>query len=258
MKVLTLGIFTLFIINSLAQDLYNYLEKRGVEAIREGDFLTAQEYLDTAIVLFPDSSELYFHRGGNYFLEDSILKAKSDFEIFIEKKPDDPKVRKFYGFVLHSIGDTSNARNNYESYLKYNSLDIEVIQNLAKLDWLQNKKDLSKKRMEFVFKLKPKDNYSARVFAHFLEENQAFTEAEKYYTKAIEIDSLDADGYLDRSKYYFNQKEKKKCCIDLKTVVEMGKYEAIKIYNDLKCIEVLGKEKGRIPPPPEGIIIEDE
>lgn len=147
------------------------MEKREIKAIKEKGFITAKEYLDTSIILYPDSAELYYHRGKNNLYTDCFIKAKNNFDIYASIKPNELKV---YGFVHHALRDTAKKISYYVNYLEHNPFDVEFLFNLVIFNWVKNKKKTCEEYLKKIFILKLNDNYFARAFRMFLKVNNDF------------------------------------------------------------------------------------
>lgn len=251
MKLLFLTLLSVVYFTSYSQNLYEYLDRRAQEEIKAGHFHSANEYIDTAIALYPDSALFYYHRGGNYFFVDSLEKAKLNFEIYLDNGPLLMDVYKYYGFTLHGLGELEQAKTNYKKYLNYDSLDVDVIMNLSMIDWKHGDREASKRRIDEYVSSSRQNAIICVGFASFLASENEGELAEHYLTKAVDRMPESPEYLIYRSRFYFETEQKEKSCYDLKKAFELGSYEAGNLFAKLKCFTLIDEDIDRGPPPPQ-------
>src|SRR3989338_1585898 len=102
-KVLFICLIVLFQMRfeAIGQNLYEYYLVKGSSKIVSMDYEGARFYLTKGVERYPDSADVWYHRGGaNYFLLD-FEAALVDFNKTLELDPDNDEVYKWRGMIYH-------------------------------------------------------------------------------------------------------------------------------------------------------------
>jgi tetratricopeptide (TPR) repeat protein len=129
--ILVISGFVAFHVPSFPQNPSGYL-RSGQNYLRNGQFVEALKSLNTAILEFPATSELYYLRGFAKYSLDDYLGAEIDYTKSIDLFPFDANVLLNRAEVRSQQGNLSGALEDLLSARSLDSTNPEIFFSLAK------------------------------------------------------------------------------------------------------------------------------
>jgi tetratricopeptide (TPR) repeat protein len=129
--VLFISGFVAFHVPSFPQNPSGYL-RSGQNYLRNGQFVEALKSLNTAILEFPATSELYYLRGFAKYSLDDYLGAEVDYTKSLDLFPFEPNVLLNRAEVRSQQGNLSGALEDLLSARSLDSTNPEIFFSLAK------------------------------------------------------------------------------------------------------------------------------
>lgn len=204
------------------QNLYEYYLIKGSSKIVSMDYEGARFYLTKGVDRYPDSADVWYHRGGaNYFLLD-FDAALIDFNKTLELDPSNEEVYKWRGMIYHQQLNYEAAENDYVSFLKYNPEDVFV--QIKRIEVQIEQKDL-KKAEKALDELRPEHLQNAHLHnAYGMLYEALGNKVESYssFTTAITLDENQAIFYLNRGRLLREQERTEEACADWGKAAVLG------------------------------------
>ena len=116
----------------------------------------ASDYLKQALDISGKSAEDYTWRGRIYLMTEDYDKAKEQLEKAIDKDSEDAQL--YMGQLYEAQGDDDKAEGCYESYVKNNADNPEVLESLALLAMDKENYDKAISYLEMALKIKDPEN----------------------------------------------------------------------------------------------------
>lgn len=239
------------------------------------EYQKANEYLDSLSVL-SDNPEIFFLKGNAYvgleeyekaifylekYLSDKI-KSKNDFAYFniaycyfrlseFDKALDyylkyssfNPKnsevylnIANLYGY----LGKPDFALSYYNKVLLIDSTNYNALYNRSIEYQIQNRYNLSARDLELLNKYYPNDLNIIMDLAKVRIKEKKYFNAINELTKAIQLDSTNAEAYYLRGKSFVEMSRNFSACIDFKKAGNLGYFEAYEMIK--KYCKVKGKK----------------
>lgn len=151
----------------------------------KGDFIRAEEYLNSGISKFPQFSTLRVTLGDLYFKKDDFQKAEEQYLKAIELRPNYAPVYHNLGYLYLKEGNYKKAEENFRKTIEISPLFYESIFNLAVLLLDQKKFTESQSLFERAIKLRKKDPeayFGLGMSFMGLKDN---ARAQEYFNKAL-------------------------------------------------------------------------
>jgi tetratricopeptide (TPR) repeat protein len=203
--------------------------QRGNFKMKIGDFTNAIEDFNKTITLKPDNSEAYFNRGISNAKSQNFEKAIKDFEEAINKKYKTAGANSNLGLAYLNLKQPDNAEKYLQSYLKENPRDNNTANALQLLGTLELMKNNNLQAIKYFTRSLQidsvnKETYFNRGLAHgYLKEYQkAFDDL----NKCILLGYNSADVYFARGVQNINLKDFKSGCNDFTKAADLGYVQA--------------------------------
>lgn len=236
-KTFFLCLYFLFQISSsaLGQNLYEYYLVKGSSKIVAMDYEGARFYLTKAVERYPDSADVWYHRGGaNYFLLD-FDAALIDFNTTLKLDPSNEEVYKWRGMIYHQQLNYAAAEKDYSSFLEIHPSDVFVL--IKSIEVQIEQKDL-KKAEKALDELRPKHLQNAllhNAYGMLYESLGKGEESYSSYTTAISLDENQAIFYLNRGRLLREQDRSEEACSDWKKAALLGLETGQELYQAANC-----------------------
>ncbi len=185
-KIFTILILLFSYYNSCSQSAKDYFLK-GVKKFEAGDDKGAILYFNNALKINPDYAGAYYYRAKTKAYLNDYSGAIKDFNKAISIEP-----RLIYAYIHIAKGNTllKNYEKAIENYIKY----IEKIDSISSIN------------EEFMVEDSVSIEACYQKIGNLYFKMNNFENAKSYFTKAIEIDSLDSYAFYARgfNNYFLN------------------------------------------------------
>jgi Flp pilus assembly protein TadD len=118
-----------------------------------------------------------FQRGLMALKDNRLEEALEALTKAEREHPEDPRVRNFRGIVLARLGQTTEARAEYQEAIRCNPRMEDVYRNLGFLEWKEHRLSEAREALDHALKLSPSDSFAHHYLGRVQLDAQLYDEA---------------------------------------------------------------------------------
>ncbi|RRD00253.1 tetratricopeptide repeat protein [Prevotella sp. OH937_COT-195] len=217
-------------------DSYNYL--RAEEAIENGEFNEALQYLQKELAVNPKNGYAYFRTAWINLQREENGLALSNIEKALRYLP--KKDKEYIGFshnlkanVFSNLGQNDKAVEELGLAIKAQPEDIDYLNYRGQKYYEMKKYDLSNADYLRVTKIEPGSIIGFLGLGRNAYDQKNFAEAEKNYDYALKLAPEESQCYCFRAECYIEQKKWNRAIEDL--------VKAVSIDESARAVELMEK-----------------
>jgi len=173
-----------------------YFYKKAQAFAESGDFQSALNYVNRALVLNPQMWEAWYEKGLVYQLAGYDAAAARRYLALLERKPDMLAAHIALGMLYRKHSNRDLAEAEYRQSLEYNYRYFPAHYNLANLMMDEGRLDLALKEYKICLKLQPDNAQVHNNLGVIYQKRNYLEEAVAEFTAASHLDPAN-QGYVE-------------------------------------------------------------
>ncbi|CAG8692673.1 8341_t:CDS:2 [Dentiscutata erythropus] len=206
---------------------FNPARRKAAQALKAGQYAEAIKYYNGLIENSPDSS-MRCDRGEAYLFLNEYEKAKEDFDIYINKKPDDERGYYLRGIANDKLNLRGDALSDLSRALRIkddNPLALEALKICARHNYELGNRDKAFKELNSILQLSANDTWALEIRGKMYYDNKQYQEALKDFNSFLVIQPTNVNILELRGTIYRKLNNSKDALTDYTQALRLNSHD---------------------------------